>query len=546
MLQSNIFRPKQAGEYPVVMSFGVYGKDIHFEDGFHPQWIKLKAIYPEVDQGASTGEFLRWEVPDPQRWVPDGFIIIVVDSRGSGQSPGYLDLYSPRENQDYFEAIEWAGVQPWSNGRVGLLGISYLAIKQWQVAALRPPHLAAMIPWEGSADHYRDMVRHGGILSNAFTQAWWPRQILVNQHGNGQTTHLDRATGQITTGQPIMDEQLQGNRLDYPAQLAKRDLWDEWFSDRSAKLDRINVPLLTAANWGGPGIHLRGNFNGFTQTGSTDKWLFAHIGTHYESFYLPHYVAIQKRFFHHFLRGEENGWQNTPRVQLAIRRVDGSAQIRAEETWPITRTQWQKWYLASSNLSLDEVVSQTSSSIEYSAMGEGVTFKSPPLEQDTEFTGYVKLKLFVSSTTSDMDVFAVLRCFDPQGREVTFSGAHEEVPVGMGWLRASHRKLDRHQSTEYRPFHCHDEIQKLQVNQVYELDVEILPTSLIFPKGYQLAVTVMGQDFIISQPGRILHNDPQDRPPEEFGGCNTVHTGGAFASYLMMPFIPLASNLASN
>lgn len=536
-LMCNVFRPDLPGYYPVIMSFGVYGKDIHFEDGFNPQWQKLKAVYPEIDQGDSSGEYLRWEVPDPERWVPDGFVIVVVDSRGSGMSPGYLDLYSPRETQDYYEAIEWAGVQSWSNGKVGLLGISYLAIKQWQVAALQPPHLAAMIPWEGAVDHYRDLLRHGGILSNSFTQAWWPRQILVNQHGNGQTTHIDRQTQQITTGEPLSAQQLMGNRADYPAEIAKRYLWDAWFSDHTAQLDRITVPLLSAANWGGAGIHLRGNFMGYAGSRSAEKWLFAHIGTHYESFYLPHYVAIQKRFFNHYLRGEKNGWSEEPRVQLAIRQVDGTAQMRKTTDWPIPGTQWQRWYLDSQTLSLQPAEVGTTGNVRFEALGDGVTFKSAQFSQDTEFTGNVKLKLFVSSSTTDLDVFAVLRCFDPQGQEVTFIGAHEEVPVACGWLRASHRKLDPQRSLEYLPFHSHDESQKLVPQAVYALEVEILPTSLVFPQGYQLAITILGRDFTLNPPGRILHQDPVDRNLAEFAGTSTIFTGGEYQSYLLMPYI---------
>ncbi len=168
-LRVNVFRPAAPGKYPVVMSHGVYGKDVHFNHAFKPQWDKLKQIYPEIDQGESTGRFLRWEVPDPERWVPDGYVIVVADTRGSGKSPGYLDPRQPRENQDYYELIEWAGTQPWSNGKVGLLGISYLAINQWKAAALQPPHLAAICPWEGHWDHYRDASHHGGIFSNSFT-----------------------------------------------------------------------------------------------------------------------------------------------------------------------------------------------------------------------------------------------------------------------------------------------------------------------------------------------------------------------------------------
>ena len=173
VLRANIFRPKAEGKFPVVMAHGVYGKDIHFADAFTPQWDKLKAIYPDLDSNGSTGRYLRWETVDPERWVPDGYVIIQVDSRGTGKSEGYLDPRSAREMQDFYECIEWAGVQPWSNGKVGLCGISYYAFTQWAVAAMQPPHLAAICPWEGFVDYYRDSTHQGGIFSNTFTTAWW-------------------------------------------------------------------------------------------------------------------------------------------------------------------------------------------------------------------------------------------------------------------------------------------------------------------------------------------------------------------------------------
>jgi predicted acyl esterase len=540
-LRANVYRPPTAGPHPVVMSFGVYGKDIHFADGFTPQWKKLNEIYPGIVGDGSSGEHLRWEVPDPERWVPDGFIIVVVDGRGSGMSPGFLDVYSPRETRDYYECIEWAGTQPWSNGKVGLLGISYLAIKQWQVAALQPPHLAAIVPWEGASDFYRDAQRHGGIFSNAFNRNWWPRQILANQHGNGQTTHRDRATGKATTGKPLSLAILRGNRSEFSEEMDNHPLDDAWHRDHSAKLDNVRVPLLSAANWGGMGVHLRGNVEGYLQAGSKEKWLFGHIGTHYESFYLPHYVAIQKRFFDHYLKGLDNGWEKEPRVQLAIRQPDGTAAMRKEHEWPLARTKWTPYFLdaAANRLTLDAPSAQGQAS--YSSPNESATFLTEPFTQDVEFTGPVSLKLWISSTTSDADIFAVLRIFDPEGKEVTFTGAHEAVPVGQGWLRASHRKLDLARTLPYRPYHTHDEVQKLVPGQVYPLDVEIWPTSMVYRKGYRLCLTVQGGDFVVDKPGRLLHDDPVDRNTEDFGGVTTIHTGAKFDSHMLMPMIPTAS-----
>ena len=538
LLRANVFRPEAPGRYPVVMAMGAYGKDVHFEDAFHPQWQVLKRIYPELDSEGSTGCYLRWEVVDPERWVPDGFVVIQVDARGTGRSEGYLDPFSPVETRDFYEWIEWAGTQPWSNGKVGLIGVSYLAIKQWQVAALRPPHLAAIVPWEGSSEFYRDGGHHGGILSNSFTFEWWPRQVLSNQYGSGESTHRDRLTGERTTGPAFSPAMLEGSRADHPNDRLTHALDDAWNRARAANLAAIEVPLLSAANWGGAGMHLRGNFEGFLRAGSARKWLFAHIGSHYESFYLPRYVAIQKRFFNHFLRGEDNGWEREAPVQLAIRQVDGTATLRQENEWPLTRTQWTPLYLDAAQAGLDSAVPPAPAQRGFRALQDSLSFTTAPFEQDTEFTGPVTLRLWISSSTRDADIFAVLRVLDPEGNEVNFVGAHERVPMAQGWLRASHRKTDPSRATGWRPWHTHDEVQALEPGAVYALEVEIWPTSMVFPKGWRLSLTVQGHDFIVTPPGRMRHDHPVDRPPEAFGGVTTIHTGGAHASHLVMPLIP--------
>lgn len=275
VLRANVFRPDAPGRFPVVMAQGVYGKDVHFEDAFKMQWDQLISVYPELCSNGSTGRYLRWETADPERWVPDGFVIIHVDSRGAGKSPGYLDPRSPREIVDYYDAIEWASAQPWSNGKVGLLGISYYAVTQWRVATLRPPHLAAICPWEGYVDYYRDSTHHGGILSSGFANYWWPKQCLAVQHGNGNTPHRDRLTGGLMNGEPLSEAKLVANRTDYPADIVRHSLDSTWWRERTPVLERINVPVLSAGNWGGPGMHLRGNIEGFLGAGSREKMAVA-------------------------------------------------------------------------------------------------------------------------------------------------------------------------------------------------------------------------------------------------------------------------------
>jgi predicted acyl esterase len=538
ILRASVFRPAKSGRYPVIMSMGIYGKDVHFADAYKPQWEALKRLQPAIDADGSSGRYLRWELPDPERWVPHGYVVIAIDSRGSGKSAGYLDPFSPQETRDYYDAIEWAAVQEWSSGKVGLLGISYYSITQWQVAGLQPPHLAAICPWEGGSDLYRDWSHHGGIFSSLFPTAWYPRQVLPNQNGNEKSHFRDRETGERTTGLAVNDALLPGNRAEHARDLLNHPLDDAWYQERSPRLARIRVPLLSAGNWGGAGLHLRGNIEGFMRAGSSDKWLGMHVGTHFESFYLPEFVAQQRRFFDHYLKGLDNGWTSEPKVQLAIRRPEG-ATVRAESEWPIGRTQWTKFFLDSQDRTLDLQAPSASTAATYRSLGEGIDFSTPPFAAEMEFTGPLVARLWISSTTTDMDIFASLRMFDPDGKEVVFTGASDLAPVARGWLRASHRKLDPDMSLPWRPYHTHDDIQKLTPNQPYPVDVEIWPTSIVFPKGYRMVLTLQGRDFEASNiPGRILHNHEADRPASEFDALNTIHTGAGHESYLLMPRIP--------
>jgi len=540
VLRANIYRPAAEGRYPVLMAMGIYGKDVHFADGYRPQWDKLLTLNPNIARNGSSGQYLRWELIDPERWVPDGYVVIAVDSRGSGKSPGYLDPLSSRETQDFHDAIEWAAAQNWSNGKVGLIGISYYAIKQWQVAALRPPHLAAICPWEGGSDIYRDWSHHGGIFSNVFPEAWLPRQVLPNQNGNGATPHRDRETGGITTGEPVSPELLVLNRADHVGDLLEHRLDDAWYRARSPNLARIEVPLYSAGNWGGAGLHLRGNVEGYLRAGSRQKWLDMHVGTHFESFYLPRYIERQKKFFAHFLKDEDNGWASEPPIRLEIREP-GGVTVRNEREWPLARTEWQRFHLNAQERSLSRDTLGSETRADYTALGDGLDFSTEPFAEATEFTGPLMVRLWVASTTSDIDIFVSLRMFAPDGTEVVFAGASDVAPVARGWLRASHRKLDPAMSTAYRPYHAHDEIQKLVPGQVYPLDVELWPTSIVFPKGYRMVLTLRGCDLELGgTPGRILHNHPSDRPPEEFAGTVTVASGPDRESYLLLPLIPAA------
>ena len=267
VLRADIFRPIEDGQYPVILTYGPYAKGLSFQEGYPSAWDRMVELHPDVTAGSSN-LYQAWELADPEKWVPDGYICLRVDSRGCGASPGFVDPFSPRETKDFYDCIGWAGVQPWSNGKVGLNGISYYGINQWHVATLQPPHLAALCIWEGAADWYRDMTHHGGILST-FWDNWYDMQVKTVQYGLGENGPKSAVTGNNACGEVTMsEEKLAAQRCDFGAQIFKHSLDDYYHQARSPIWDKVTTPMLSAANWGGQGLHSRGNFEGYFRAAS--------------------------------------------------------------------------------------------------------------------------------------------------------------------------------------------------------------------------------------------------------------------------------------
>jgi len=552
VVRADVFRPVADGKYPVIMNYGPYAKGHAFQDSRKFAWERMIAQKPEVAAGSSN-KYQNWEVVDPEKWVPDGYAVVRVDSRGTGRSPGYVDPWSPRETRDIYECIEWAAGQDWCSGKVGLNGISYFAMNAWQVAELAPPHLTALCAWEGAADHYRETCYHGGVYSE-FISNWYPRAIVPVQHGVGERGARSRVTGETIAGpETLAPEELEKNRRDIIADALKHPLDDDYHKARTPNLEKITVPFLSAANWGGQGIHPRGNFEAFMRAPAKQKWLEAHGDTHWREFYTDYGVTLQKRFFGHFLKGQDTGWSRQPAVQLMVRHPGEKFVERHENEWPLARTQWTKFYLDPNGKRLTRTPAERDATLDYDALGEGVTFNMGPLDTPMEITGPAAAKLFVSSSTTDADLFVILRVFAPDGTEVTFQGAQDpHTPIAQGWLRASHRKLDAKRSLPYRPYHAHDEVQLLTAGSPVELDIEIWSTCIAVPAGYSVALTVRGRDYEyggtpvvaphVPYPlrgvGPFIHADAKDRPAATFGGKNTLHFGKSRPAWILLPVIP--------
>jgi predicted acyl esterase len=503
ILCADVFRPNDAGRFPVIITLGPYPKDIHFK-----QWHSERTF----ENLPEDGPYMHWESVNPEWWVPQGYVVIRVDARGTGKSPGTPNLLTMREAEDFYDAIEWAGTQVWGNGRVAVMGISYFAMNSWRVAALSPPHLAAIVAWEGAFDLYRDVNRHGGILSNTFTGRW--------------ATHTSGQAQEATT----LEEQIR--------ERAEQELYHEGFARNNPDLADIQVPLLSAGNWGGVGLHLRGNVEGYLGAGSEHKFLRIHYGDHVIPFYSLEGRLEQKRFLEQWLKGIDTGILREPPVKLAIRYGGDDYLWRYEYEWPIARTLWTEYYLDAANGTLSTSKPGQKAEVSYSAESEAdiasATFSTAPFEQETEVTGPMKLKLWVSSSVDDADLFTILHHIGTDGEEIMYMGQMgHEIAAAYGWLRVSHRKLDPERSTPYRPFHTHDELQLVKPGEVVPVEIEIWPGSMVFKRGHRLVLEVASMDDPRIDP--FTHTDPKDRIRS---GMNSIHTGDDFDSYLFLPVIP--------
>src|SRR5258706_2410302 len=342
VLRADVFRPDE-GKHPAILSYGPYGKGLAFQEGYKTAWEIMARENPDALAGSSN-RYQNWEVVDPEKWVPEGYVCVRVDSRGAGRSPGYLAHNNARETRDIYECTEWTAAQPWCSGKVEMNGISYYASNQWRAAAAKPPHLAAICVWEGWNDAYRESARHGGIICS-FRKNRQEMQVKTVQHGYA-SGKKNPNTGEPVCGSEILsDSELSKTREDMWQAFISRETWDEYYEERTPDLSKVTIPMMTAANWGGQGLHTRGNFEGFVRSSSSQKWLEVHGGSHWAPLYTDYGIGLQEKFSDFFLYDKKNSCDNQPRVLLDVRHPGEKFVQRHENEWPLARTKWTKLYL---------------------------------------------------------------------------------------------------------------------------------------------------------------------------------------------------------
>ncbi|MFF4530495.1 CocE/NonD family hydrolase [Streptomyces sp. NPDC001407] len=501
-LYANVYRPENAtGDLPVIIAWGPYGK--HGGRSTAPSRSAASGVRHE-----QLSQYTAIEAPDPQFWCPNGFAVMYVDPRGTWGTKGDYTLASDQEARDFHDAIEWAGTRDWSNGKVGLSGVSYLSIAQWRVAATRPPHLAAINPWEGLTDFYRDVAYHGGIPETGFME-----------------TFARRSLGYSST----RVEDLETLHKEHP-------FFDAYWQAKVADLAAVEVPAYVVASWSNQGLHGRGTLEGFKAISSPRKWLEAHGRKTWQYYYEPESLENQRLFFEWALKGVDNGWTDRPKVLTEVRERHSVGEFAAETEWPIARTVHTPLYLDTAAAALTEKPSETPRALRYPATGEGngVRFRHEFTER-TRLTGHAKLRLWIEADGSDdADLFVVLRKLDRSGEPVPFPffALYDDGPAALGWQRASHRALDEERSTPWQPWHPHDREEPLEPGVPVPVEIEIWPSSTLFEAGEQLELIVQGSDYMTGVlPG---HRTTRNK------GDHIVHSGGDFDSHLLIPVIPAA------
>ena len=533
-IYADVFRPVGDEACPALLAWSPYGKEIG------GQMLDDVPMRSGVPLSATSG-LEKFEGPDPAYWVAHGYAIVNPDKRGAYMSEGNLLYWGHEDALDGCDVIDWIASQKWSNGKVGMTGNSWLTVSQWFIAAERPEHLAAIAPWEGFCDHYRESGTRGGIPAPEFPEMI--AETFASAHG-------------------MLEDQ--------PRMIVERPFMCDYWEDKAARVENIEIPAYVVASYTNS-VHTHGSFAGFRRMASKEKWLRVHNTSEWFDYYTPENVEDLRRFFDHYLKGIDNGWEQTPRVRLSVLNPGGTDIVgRAEEDFPLARTQYHKLYLSAADSALltslpaDQAVSEYQSD---SARHE-VTYRYR-MERPTEITGYMKLHLWVSAPDhDDMDLAVRVEKLSRDGQPLPDRTGNLIAATGL--MRVSMRQLDETRSTEAEPYYTFTTEQKLKPGEIVPVEIEIWPMGLYFDEGEILQLTVgayqpanaaipfgsasisVPRDGFTYMPGQPVEMmtvggnatqcvDPAEvvvSPATHNAGRHRIYTGGEYDSYLYVPVIP--------
>jgi len=486
-LCADIFRPESDDRFPAIFGFHPYDQA--------PQTARLKAQALSTAFAAAGGHEKgnAWiEAGDPYFFARRGYAYVIANIRGTGRSGGVYPFLAPPEAQDGCEAIEWIARQPWCNGTLGMFGVSYFAWIQFFIAALNPQPLKCIFaPW-AATDLYRDSVYHGGILGHGFWRMWARGSLHRGRVESQMRTELgERAFGEAVArlsqdddiaGVPELVEILR-NPLTFTnpllVDLLLNPVDGPYWEARRVRYDRIKVPAYLGADWGMYGLHLPGAFRSWEQLSVPKKLLIGPPAYLDRPLYQLQYESL--RWFDHWLKGNDTGILEEPPIKLFLM---GAHTWREAARWPLPETRWTPFYLHEDTLLWEREpwADEPHDVFEDSPWQRGgITYHSPRLVEETEVIGPIVLNLFASSSEPEVLWFVSLREVDSDGNERILT---------RGWLRGSHREVDAERSRRWQPVHPHTRSQPLTPGAVYEFNIPLVPTGVVFKRGSRIALKI--------------------------------------------------------
>jgi len=488
----DIFRPKNETNIPAIISWSFFGK--RPSEGMR-EW-QIMGVPP-----GTMSDMAKFESPDPGFWCRNGYAVVNADPRGVGHSEGDVLCMGANEGDDGHDLVEWLATQWWCNGKIGLGGNSNVAMGQWRIAATQPPHLAAIAPWEGSCDLFEELFYEGGIPALAFN-ASITREISGLGFGEDM----------------IANAEVNPTRTPY---------WDHKVPD----FKKITVPCYATICWNH--FHLRGTTRAFREIRSRKKWLRTHREFEWPDSYASENLQDLKLFFDRYLKDINNGWEMTPRVRLEVQDAYDVSYIkyRAEDTFPIKRTEYRKLWIDAANQSMSETPVETESSFSYDG-NEGICNFDFKCTEDTELSGYMKLRLWVAAESyNDMDMFVNIQKVSTTGEWIPIYTVGLPHPGAWGKLRVSMRELDPDRTTDFQPVPLLKNAQKLTPGEIVPVDIDIVPHSRFWHKGQTIRVQIAGR-YIREDWFEPLSWETDNQ------GNHIIYSGGKYDSYLQVPVIP--------
>ena len=492
-LYADVYTPTGRGPVPAILVWSPYGK----QGGF---WsYDMFPLRAGVAEDATSG-LEKFEGPDPAFWCAHDYAIVNVDPRGAFESQGRGQFFSPQEAQDGYDVVEWIAAQSWCTGAVAMAGNSWLAAMQWRIAALRPPHLVAIAPWEGFTDIYRDLTCRGGIPEQIFVET-----LVANNFGRHEVEDAVAMTQQ----HPYID-----------------DYWQTKIAD----IEAIDVPAYVVASWTNP-LHVRGTLDAFSRLDTAKSWLRVHNSLEWPDQYAHEDDLL--RFFDYTIKAEDNDWPRTPRVRLTVLDPGGADLLwRPENEWPLARATEHVLYLDAAGNEMSAHLPSAANSVKLDAAHGLVAFRTS-FPEDVELAGPLAVHLYVcTERATDVDFYVFVRKLDAAGEPLlTCLPMGVPIPGAKGQLRASHRELDTDASTELVPVHRHKTAHPLLPGEIVSLDVPIWPVAMTWHAGEQLELVISTQDLF---PTSALVAGPSqlDEESTSQAGSVTLCTGGQYPARL--------------